>query len=94
MKKKDHMCNVCFELDDRVKKDMQETLSKTPYSMARAFQIFALMCGHAKNNPKKIMDFLYENNYATEEDLLRIDEDIKNGTARLVSHNLEDLRDA
>ena len=93
MKKKSHMCSVCFEIDDRVKKDMQETLSKTPYSMARAFQIFASFCGHAKDNPRKIAEFLYNENYATEEDLLRIDEDIKNGTAKLVTHNLEDLRD-
>lgn len=93
MKKKTHMCSVCFELDDRVKKDMQETLSKTPYSMARAFQIFAKMCGHAKNDPKKIADFLFENNYNTEEDLLRIDEDIKNGTARLVKHDLIEVDD-
>ena len=53
MKKNPHMCSVCFNLDDRVKQDMQEALSKTPYSMEKAFQIFAKMCSHAKNNPKR-----------------------------------------
>lgn len=87
MKKNPHICSVCFNLDDRVKKDMQEALSKTPYSMARAFQIFAKMCGHAKNGPKSIADFLFENNYDDEEDLKRIDEDIKNGTANTMMIN-------
>ena len=87
------MCSVCFELDERVKKDMQETLSKTPYSMARAFQLFAMYVGHNKSNPKLIADFLYDNNYVTDEDLRRIDDDIKNGTARLVKHDLIEVDD-
>lgn len=86
------MCSVCFELEDKVKEDMQETLSHTRYSMAKAFQIFAKMCGQAKDHPETIARFLLENNYITDLELLKIDEDIKSGKAKLVTHNIEDLR--
>lgn len=46
-----------------------------------------------KNNPKYITDFLFENNYDTDEDIMRFDDDLKKGYAKLVKHDLIEVDD-